>query len=170
MKICAIVAVSKNGVIGKNNQLPWKIAEDLKHFKNLTLQHPIIMGRKTFESLGRVLPERLHIVISKNFEYAHENVKIVKDLESALNLAESRSEKNEEVFVIGGSQIYELAFSKIERFYLTLVNQNYDGDAFFPLERLEKEFRVVSRESRTQHQGERLSFDFLVADRIQSTH
>lgn len=170
MKICAIVAVSKNGVIGKNNQLPWKIAEDLKHFKNLTLQHPIIMGRKTFESLGRVLPERLHIVISKSFEYAHENVKIVKDLESALNLAESRSEKNEEVFVIGGSQIYELAFSKIERFYLTLVNQNYDGDAFFPLGRLEKEFRVVSRESRTQDQGERLSFDFLVADRIQSTH
>ena len=91
-------------------------------------------------------------------------------MESALNLAESRSEKNEEVFVIGGSQIYELALSKIERFYLTLVNQNYDGDAFFPLERLEKEFRVVSRESRTQDQGERLSFDFLVADRIQSTH
>jgi dihydrofolate reductase len=168
MKLCAIVAVSENGVIGSRNQLPWKISEDLKHFKKLTLHHSIIMGRKTFESLGRVLPDRFHIVISKSFEYAHDSVQVVKDLDSALILAESKSKADEEVFVIGGSQIYELSFSRIERFYLTLVNRRFEGDAFFSLDRFEREYRVVSRQPCQQESENGLSFHFLVADRIQS--
>jgi dihydrofolate reductase len=128
MQVSAIVAMSKNRVIGRENQLPWRLPEDLKRFKKITMNHPIIMGRKTFESIGRVLPGRANIIISRNSHFQAPGAKVVGSLEDALSLC-----KNEkEVFIIGGAEIYKLAMSRIQRIYLTLVHQEIQGDAFFP--------------------------------------
>ena len=125
--VSIIVAVAANGVIGDKNSLLWHISEDLRFFKRTTSGHPVIMGRKTFESLGRPLPNRTNVVISRTID-SIEGCIVVRSLEEAVALFPAE----EEVFVIGGAQIYALALDIADRFYLTRVGHDYEGDTSFP--------------------------------------
>ena len=127
-KLSIIVAMSSNRVIGVNNTLPWHLSEDLKHFKFLTTGHTIIMGRKTYESIGRALPNRRNIVISRNTETSCEGAEIVHSIEDAFSI----SKHDDEVFVIGGSNIYEQALNFVDYLYITEIKKSFSGDAFFP--------------------------------------
>ena len=129
MKLSIVVAMSKGRVIGREGQLPWRLSADLQRFKRLTMGHPIVMGRKTFESIGRPLPGRQSIVITRQPEFHAEGIQVAKDLQGALQIAGKASN---EVFVIGGAQIYALALPSADRLYITLVEANIPGDSFFP--------------------------------------
>ncbi|WP_010249610.1 dihydrofolate reductase [Myroides injenensis] len=127
--ITLIAAVAENNALGKNNQLLWHLPDDFKHFKTLTSHHTIIMGRKTFESFPKPLPNRKHIIITRQSDYtAPEGCVVVNSLEDALALAD----KNEEVFVIGGGEIYTQALPFADKLELTRVHKSFDADAFFP--------------------------------------
>ncbi|KGK40971.1 dihydrofolate reductase [Nitrincola sp. A-D6] len=130
-----IVAQSQNRVIGVNNKLPWYLPEDLKYFKQITQGKPIIMGRKTYESIGRPLPGRTNIVITRDSSYQLPGIKVVHTLDQALELAEQQAlvDGSEEVLVIGGSEIYALALPQADRLYVTQVHASIAGDAFFPV-------------------------------------
>ena len=141
-KISIIVAMSKNRVIGVKNSLPWHISEDLKRFKRLTTGYPIIMGRKTFESIGKPLPERRNIVISRNQNLKLQDVEVVKSIEDALKICSSENL----IYIIGGEQIYNLAMPYANNIHLTEVNKEVEGDAFFP-EFDKKEWKEIAREN-----------------------
>jgi dihydrofolate reductase len=123
-----IVAVAKNHVIGHNNTLPWHLPEDLKRFKALTMGHHIIMGRKTYESLGRLLPGRTTVIVTRNKHYKVEGALIAHSLEDAWILTSSDSEP----FVIGGAELYKEGLKLATKLYMTEVNAEFTGDAFFP--------------------------------------
>lgn len=126
--ISIVVAISTNNAIGKNNQLLWHLPADLKHFKQITTGHTIIMGRKTYESIGKPLPNRRNIVITRDTELNIEGVELVNSINEAITLC-----KNEdEVFIIGGAEIYKHALALTNRIYLTTVHHTYEADAFFP--------------------------------------
>ncbi len=131
MKLSLIVAVAENGVIGHNNQLIWHLPNDLKQFKRLTTGHCIIMGRKTFDSIGKPLPNRTSIIISRNTDFQVEGCITVSSLENAISAA--KKIENEEVFVIGGAEIYRLALPIVDKIYLTEVHHAFEGDTFFPI-------------------------------------
>lgn len=125
-----IVAVAKNNVIGKDNKLIWHLPEDLKRFKKLTTGHTIIMGRKTFESLGRVLPNRKHIVLTNNsnLKIEDENVEVIGDIK----LLEKYIDSKEENFIIGGAAIYSLLMPYANKMYITQIDEEFEGDVYFP--------------------------------------
>lgn len=148
-----IAAVARNGVIGLDNTLPWRLPEDLKRFKALTLGHPVIMGRKTWESLARPLPGRHNIVISRDPRYVARGATTTTTLEQAIAIA--AHEEGQEIFVIGGSAIYRLALPLAQRLQLTEIDQDYAGDAHFPgFDR-----SVWQETSREQHRAE-AGFDY----------
>lgn len=132
--VSAIAAMSKNFAIGKNNQLLWHIPDDFRHFKETTMGKPIIMGRKTYESLGKPLPGRTNIVISSKPEQIKGDVTIVASIDGAIAKAKQVAAEAgvDEIFIIGGGQIYEAALPQTQRIYLTVINQHYEGDTFFP--------------------------------------
>ncbi|MDG2146379.1 MAG: dihydrofolate reductase [Porticoccaceae bacterium] len=134
MKISLIVAVSRNGAIGLNNQLPWYLPEDLKYFKSVTMGKPLIMGRKTFDSIGRPLPGRANIVLTRDPQWTSDGVKVVQSVEQALLAGEIACEASDvdEIMVIGGEQIYRMTLDLADRIYLTQVDADVEGDAFFP--------------------------------------
>ena len=134
MKISLIVAVSRNGAIGLNNQLPWYLPEDLKYFKSVTMGKPLIMGRKTFDSIGRPLPGRANIVLTRDPQWTSDGVKVVQSVEQALLAGEIACEASDvdEIMVIGGEQIYRMTIDLADRIYLTQVDADVEGDAFFP--------------------------------------
>ena len=139
-----IVAVAKNGVIGDKNSLLWHIREDMVHFRTLTSGHPVIMGRKTYESLGRPLPNRTNVVISRTPREI-EGCTVVNSLEEAIALFP----KEEEVFIIGGAQIYAEALKVADRMYITHVERSYEGDTSFPeIDFSEWELTAVERHER----------------------
>jgi dihydrofolate reductase len=140
MIISLIVAMTQNGVIGKDNQIPWHIPEDLKHFKEITMGHPIIMGRKTFESIGKALPGRKNIVLTRALSYNEDGVVVVHNFEQALREAKDH---DKEVFVIGGRQVYELALPQADQIYLTTIDRDFDGDTYFPRLDFKNEFEVL---------------------------
>lgn len=131
----AIVAHDQKRGIGKSGAMPWYLPEDLKRFKKLTLGHPMIMGRKTFDSIialrGAPLPGRVHIVISRSFAYDHPAVKVVRSVDAAIDYVEE-SELCQEVFVIGGGEIFKQFLPMIDRLYVTKIEKEYDADTFFP--------------------------------------
>lgn len=129
--ISMIAAIGKNRELGLHNELLWRIPDDLKRFKKLTLGHPVIMGRKTFESIGKPLPRRTNIVLSTNQNVKHEGIFIVHSSRDALAAAK-KSPGNEEIFIIGGAKIYEEFFTQVERLYLTIIEATKDADSFFP--------------------------------------
>lgn len=129
MKLSIIVAIAENNVIGKDNQLIWHLPADLKRLKALTMGHHLIMGRKTFESLGRPLPGRPHVVISRNENLLIDGVSVVPSLEKAIEVAAVDTE----AFIFGGAEIYKQAMDFASCIYLTRVNASFEGDAFFPL-------------------------------------
>jgi dihydrofolate reductase len=130
MIVSLLLAASENNVIGKDNALPWHLPDDLKYFKNLTWGLPILMGRKTFESIGKPLPGRKSIVITRDKEWEHNGVEVVHSIEEAIEKAEGFGAK--EIFVIGGAQIFETALPVASRIYLTRIHHHFDGDVFFP--------------------------------------
>ena len=130
--ISAIAAIGRERVLGNKNDLLWRIPGDLKRFKTLTTGHPVILGRKTFDSIGRALPNRTNIVITRDSDWEHEGVMVVRSLEEAFTKAAAAPGGDEEIFIIGGGQIYEQAFPFIERLYLTLIEDSKKGDAYFP--------------------------------------
>jgi len=126
--ISIIVATAENRVIGKDNDMPWgKLPIDLKYFKKITNGHPIIMGRKTFESIGKPLPGRMNIIISRNKDLIIDGCLTATSIQDAIKLA-----KSEEVFIIGGGEIYKQAIDLIDKFYLTLIDYKFEGDTLFP--------------------------------------
>jgi len=134
MRLAVIVAQAENRVIGNHNRLPWHLPEDLKYFKAVTLGKPIIMGRKTFESIGRPLPGRTNIVVSRNSAYQHAGIDLVHSLEQAIERAEQVLLINggDEALVIGGAELYAQALPRCRRLYLTQVHAEVEGDAHFP--------------------------------------
>lgn len=158
-----IVAKGKNNVIGNNNKLIWKLPEDLKRFKELTSGHIIIMGRKTFESLGRVLPNRKHIVFTtnKNYKVLDENVKIVYSLSEIQKYIDS----SKECFVIGGASIYKLLIPYISKMYITNINEEFEGDAFFPKIDMNN-WKEIKREKGIRNEKNNYDYDFITYERI----
>lgn len=134
MKTSLIVAMAENQTIGIDNSLPWHLPNDLQYFKKVTMAKPIIMGRKTYESIGRPLPGRTNIVITRQADYQAEGIVVVNSLQQALDKAEDISfvAGHEEVMVIGGAEIYQQALLKADRLYITHVHSEIAGDAFFP--------------------------------------
>jgi len=128
MKLSLILAMAENRVIGRGNDLPWHLPDDLRRFKALTTGHAIVMGRKTFESIGRALPRRRSIVISRDPEYAAEGVEVAHSLDEAIELAAG----DDEVFVIGGAAVFAAAVTAADRVYLTRVHAEIAGDVFCP--------------------------------------
>jgi dihydrofolate reductase len=136
MKLAIIVAAAKNGVIGRNNQLPWHLPQDLKYFKAVTLGKPVIMGRKTYESIGKPLPGRTNIVVTRSKDWAAvDGVVVTNSFEQALSEAQKvlgcNSQTSDEVMVIGGAEIYRSALQFVDRIYLTRIDAEPAGDAFF---------------------------------------
>lgn len=159
-RISVIAALAKNRVIGIENRLPWRLPEDLAHFKALTLGHPILMGRKTFESLGRPLPGRTNIAITRNAHYKPDGCLVADSIPAALALCADV----EEVFFIGGAELYAQAIPLADRLYLTEVDIEAEGDAWFS-DYDRSAFREVSRESHTGEKGDAVRFDFVVYER-----
>jgi dihydrofolate reductase len=168
MKLSLIVATAHNNVIGRNNELPWHLPQDLKYFKSHTLGKPIIMGRKTFESIGKPLPSRTNIVITRQKDWSFSGVLVAKNIAEALEIGQTfRNEQNnlaEEIVVIGGAEIYRHTLPIADRVYLTQIEADIDGaDAYFP-ELSPTQWKLVS-----ELPGERdanIKHKFLVFDRI----
>lgn len=157
-----IVAKAKNNIIGKENKLIWNLPADLKHFKELTIGHTIIMGRKTFQSLGRVLPNRKHIVFSQNpdFQVNDENVHVVH---SMLEIQEY-IENEEENFVIGGAMIYNLLMPYVTKMYVTEIEEEFEGDSFFP--KINPEiWKETSREKGPKDDKNNLDYEFVTYEK-----
>ena len=146
-----IVATDSAGGIGIRNTLPWKLPEDLAHFKRTTSGHPILMGRKTFESIGRPLPNRRNIVISRNPDWRHDGVESVTSLPAAIALTDASA-----AFVIGGAEIYRLALPLADRLIVTEIAQRFDCDAFFP----PIDANIWAETARIMHHSESNDFDF----------
>ncbi|WP_223836725.1 dihydrofolate reductase [Paenibacillus oceani] len=125
--VSMIVAMAQGGVIGKDNKLPWRLPADLAFFKRTTMGHPVIMGRKTYESIGKPLPGRLNIVLTRDASYAADGCRVVHTPEEAFEAAAGQSP-----FVIGGSEVYGLFFRYADRIYVTSIEERFEGDAFFP--------------------------------------
>ena len=142
MFISIIVAFANNRVIGRDNQLIWHLPNDLKHFKAVTSGHPVIMGRKTFESIGRLLPNRKNIIVTRNTAYQVEGAHVFNSLETAIESCVYE----DEVFIIGGSEIYGRALPLANKLYITEVLHNFEGDAFFP-EINYSEWKLISEEA-----------------------
>lgn len=156
-----IVAVAKNNAIGKNNNLLWHIKEDLVYFKKTTLGATVVMGRKTFESIGKPLPGRRNVVVSKSMNDA-EGIDIFRSIEEALGSCNP----NEEVFIIGGGEIYKQSISLVQRIFLTIVDVNIpDADTFFP-ELDMSQWREVFREDHSRGVSFEHPFSFIVLDRV----
>jgi len=166
MKIVLIAAFAQNRVVGINNTLPWHLPEDLKYFKRTTSGKAIIMGRKTYDSIGRPLPNRTNIVISRNRDFHAEGVRVVASLEAAIELAKEVNYINDvqEVMIIGGASIYEAALPIADRLYLTHVHAEIEGDAYFPEVNF-KQWLEVSREDYQASDKNPYDYSFVVYDK-----
>lgn len=158
MLISIIVAVSTNGVIGKDNQLIWRLPDDLKRFKSLTIGHPIIMGRKTFESIGKPLPGRTSIVVTRNPDFQPDGVVITNSLESALDHAARLN--TDEVFIIGGGELYNQVQNFANKLYITEVDTVIDGDTYFEIAEPEK-WLETERTAHTADDRHAFAFNFV---------
>ena len=165
MKLSIIVAMSANNVIGVANQLPWHLPEDLKHFKKHTINKPIIMGRNTFDSIGRALPERDNIVLSRTQQLSHDHIFLANNKSDALRMAEdfAKSRGSEEIMIVGGEQIYRMFFDDVSRIYVTLVDLIIDGDAFFPVIDYKLWTSVAHSERMTANE---LEYEFVTLEKL----
>ncbi len=159
--ISIIVAKSRNNVIGSEGSLPWHIPEDLKIFKSITMGKPMIMGRSTFESIGKALPGRKNIVMTRDREYQADGISIAHNLEEALILCEQAKE----IMIIGGGEIYKIFFGMVNRIYLTNVEKHIDGDIFFPEIDLSK-WKVMNKEEFPVSTERKIGFSLEMLERI----
>jgi len=155
--------MGENRVIGGSGHIPWHLPADFKHFKELTTGHPIVMGRKTFESIGKSLPGRANIVITRDANYQNEGIAVVSSPEAALVVAAAAA-GSEEVFIIGGAEIYKLFLPQADKLYITKVDGDFNGDAFFP-EWDAEGWRLVSSEKHEKDEKNALDFTYLVYER-----
>lgn len=158
--------MAENRVIGRDGGMPWHLPEDLKYFKRVTMGKPIIMGRKTFQSIGRPLPGRLNIVVTRDAAYAPEGVMVAHSLDRALDAARSRAEEDgaDEIMVVGGGQIYADAVDRTDRVYLTEVHDTIDGDTAFP-ELPESDWREISRDRHEAAKEGDPAYSFVILER-----
>jgi dihydrofolate reductase len=163
MLVSAIVAAARNRVIGKDNQIPWYLSSDLKYFKKVTLGHHVIMGRNSFVSIGRPLPKRTNIIITRDPYFAASGCLVARSVEEALSLAYDNDET--EAFIIGGGQIYELSMPLLDRIYLTEVDAEPEGDVFFPEFDLDK-WMLISSEAHPADEKNDHDYTFKVYERI----
>lgn len=162
MKISLIAAVAQNGVIGWNNDLPWHLPDDFAFFKRKTSHHPIIMGRKSLEALGKPLPNRTNIVLTRNTEFSAAGVTVVHTLDAAI--AEAKAINQTEIYVIGGAEIYKMALPIATTLYLTEIHHDFEGDAYFPP--FDKsEWKEVSRRPHPADERHAVPFDFVEYER-----
>jgi dihydrofolate reductase len=164
-KISLIAAIARNRVVGYNNQLPWHLPADLQHFKQLTLGKPIVMGRKTWESLPGLLPGRRHLVITHDQDYQAPGTHVVHSLEAALDIASD----SPEIMIVGGAALYAAMLPKAECLYLTLVEADVRGDAYFP-EIDWEQWQETAREFRAADEKNPYDCTFLTLARISSAH
>lgn len=162
-RISLIAALARNGVIGIENRLPWKLSEDLKYFKALTLGHHILMGRKTYESIGRPLPGRTTVIISRAGFPGPEGCIVAHSIQAAI----AACERDEEIFFVGGADLYRQALPLADRLYLTEIQAEVEGDAWFP-DFNRAQWKEVSRDRRTE-QASGLGYHFAVYDRSRQT-
>ena len=156
MIVTFVVAAAANNAIGKDNQLLWNLPTDLKHFKKITSGHTIIMGRKTFDSMGKPLPNRRNIVITRNRDLKIEGAAVTQSLDEALEMCNNEAE----VFVIGGAEIYKAALDRTDKIYLTRVQKSFEGDAYFPDLDPEK-WIEVAREDHPADEKNPIDFSFI---------
>lgn len=161
MKISLIVAMDKQRLIGRQNQLPWRLPADLKYFKNVTLGKPVLMGRKTYESLGKPLPGRQNIIITHNTNFIAEGCEIAHSLEAAFDLCKDA----DEIMVIGGAQLYQAALPYAQRLYITWVHGDFKGDTFFPAWSPD-EWNEISRESHDIDDKNLFPYTFVILERL----
>lgn len=176
-----IAAMGKNRVIGKDNKMPWHLPADLQHFKQTTLHAPIIMGRKTYESIGRPLPGRLNIVLSRDPDLTIEGCSIAHSMDEALLIANTDassqasetnneikrnySKKNNEVFITGGAYLYEMFLDKADRLYLTQIDAEFSGDTFFP-DYTRLQWKEAARSDYPADENNPHAYSFITLDRI----
>ena len=160
MSIALIVAMAQNRTIGVNNTLPWRCPEDLKHFKTLTMGHHMIMGRKTFDSIGKPLPGRTTVVVTRDRELQIEGCLIAHSLSEAIAVCANDSE----IFIVGGAEIYQQAMALVDTMYITEIQQNVTGDAHFP-EFDASVWRETAREMRQQETPQPLGYHFVTYQR-----
>ena len=162
MTVSLIVAVSSNGVIGRDGGLPWHLPADLKHFKRTTMGHHLIVGRRTWEEVGKPLPGRTMVVVTRSQRFAPEGAKVVRSVEQALEIAA----EDDEPFIGGGSQIYRIALARdlVHRIYLTRIHAEVEGDTFFPEFDLD-DWELVSEEHHEADEKDEFDFSFLVYER-----
>lgn len=153
--------MARNGVIGKDNKLPWRLSIDLKRFRALTMGHHIVMGRKTFESIGRLLPGRKTVIASRNQHYRIEGAIVVASVDAAIKVCGD----DLEIFFIGGAELYRLVLDRVERLYLTEVEADVDGDAHFP-PFSHQDWIEISRESFPANELNEYPHRFIVLDRV----
>ena len=159
-RVSIIVAMDRNGLIGKGNRLPWHLPADLKHFKQVTMGKPIVMGRKTHQSIGRPLPGRTNIVVTRDPDYGAEGCTVVNSLNEALSAAG----EVEEVMIIGGATLYEQALPHTGRIYLTRVQAELDGDTWFP-ELREADWTVVAASDHDKDNKNPFAYTFEILER-----
>ena len=166
IRLSLVCALARNRAIGLNNQLPWHLPRDLAHFKAITLGHPIIMGRKTFDSIGRPLPGRRNIVVSRQRDWSRDGIEVVDSLEAAISRAGefARDLESREIMLIGGASLYEQALPRAHRLYLTEVHADIMGDAFFPRISLD-EWQETSREEVIPDENNPIACAFVTYDR-----
>ena len=160
MTICLVVAASSNNVIGRDGGLPWHLPDDLRHFKHLTTGKPVIMGRRTFESIGKPLPDRRNIVMTRDPDFAAEGCDVVSSVSDAIDLVEGAAE----VMIIGGGMVYHDFLPLADRIYLTRVQAEVEGDTHFP-EIDETTWRLVSSEHHDADDKHRYAFEMMVFER-----
>jgi dihydrofolate reductase len=160
MRISAICAMSENRVIGCNNKLPWHLPADLRHFKKLTLGKPILLGRKTYESIGRPLPDRCNVVITRDMDFKAPGCVVVNSIEHALDAVAY----SEEVFIVGGSLLYQQTLSLTQRLYVTIIHQDFEGDTFFP-DTDPQEWKEIEHVNYSADAENPYPYSFIVLDR-----
>ncbi|HLL02417.1 MAG TPA: dihydrofolate reductase [Myxococcaceae bacterium] len=160
MRLSAIVAMAANRVIGANNQLPWRLPADLARFKRLTMGHTLLVGRKTYESIGRPLPGRTFVVVTRQRGYAPQGVKVAHTVDEALALVQAQ----DEVFVAGGAEIYAQTMDRLNRLYLTRIERDFAGDTYFPQVDLSG-WKLIEQEHHPASGPEALPYSFLTYER-----
>ena len=153
--------MASNRAIGLNNQMPWHLSADLKKFKQITMGSPILMGRKTYESIGRPLPGRINIIISRNSSYQQDNCLVFDNIEKAL----ATCQKYDEIFIIGGATFYEAMLAKADFLYLTQIHKTFDADTFFP-EINPQQWKELAREDIADDQSVDFSYSFIKLERL----
>lgn len=161
-RLSILAALASNRVIGQNNALPWHLSADLKRFKSLSMGQIIIMGRKTYESIGKPLPGRINVVISRQPDFSVPGATVTRSIEEALTVCSAYQDK--ETFIIGGAELYEQTLGACQRLYLTEVQRDFEGDAFFP-EFDRSDWHETSREIHTLEDGSGLEYHFVVLER-----